>query len=143
MTGHNDRSAEALIARRAIAAQATPGPWRMDSAPCFVPFAYTVRYKAGNVAGLNAREDAAHIAANDPTTVLADINEMLRLRDENKQLKVELVGAIEVMECLLAGKPGGVYFQKYQGGLQIALRSAQLALLGAARKTVETPCPKN
>lgn len=66
-----------------------------------------------------------------------------RLREENERLKAEIVGAIEVMECLLAGKPGGVYFQKYQGGLQIALRSAQLALLGAARKTVETPCPKN
>ena len=68
--------------------------------------------------------------------------EVLRLREENERLERELVRAIEVMECLLAGKPGGVYFQKYQSGLQIALRSAQRALSGAARRAVEEVCPE-
>lgn len=74
---------------------------------------------------------------NSPDVVIATIDELLRLRAENERLGRELVRAIEVMECLLAGKPGGVYFQKYQGGLQIALRSAQRALSGAARKAVK------
>lgn len=74
---------------------------------------------------------------NSPDVVIATIDELLRLRAENERLERELVLAIEVMECLLAGKPGGVYFQKYQGGLQIALRSAQRALSGAARKAME------
>ena len=61
----------------------------------------------------------------DIPALLAHIN---MLREEKERLVVELVGAVEIMEYLLAGKPGGVYFQKYQGGLQIALRSARHAL---------------
>lgn len=89
MTDHTDRSTTALLARRSIAAQATPGPWWVSSAPCFVPFAYTVRCKEVYVAGLNAREDAAHIAANSPDVVTADIDEILHLRAKVGRLEKE------------------------------------------------------
>ena len=153
-----DLSTEALLVRREIAEKATPGKWgvkceRHDNT-CHE---YLILTEDGDkIVGadkIDLREvyyrslpeaicsldshDAAHIAANSPDVAIATVDELLRLRAENERLERELVRAIEVMECLLAGKPGGVYFQKYQSGLQIALRSAQRALSGAARKAVE------
>lgn len=130
-----DLSTEALMDRHKLAEQATPGPWQKSSAGRNIIGNINGRYLS-HVAEASG-VDAVHIAANDPDTVIATIDELLRLRAECARLERELVGAIDVMECLLAGKPGGVYFQKYQGGLQIALRSAKLALSEAARRAVE------
>lgn len=89
MTDHTDRSTTALLARRAIAAQATPGPWWVKSPPCFVPFTCVVKSSAGNLAGLNGPESAAHIAANSPDVVTADIDEILHLRAKVGRLEKE------------------------------------------------------
>ena len=45
---------------------------------------------------------AAHIAANDPPTVIATIDELLRLREENERLKEGLENALHVNELRLA-----------------------------------------
>ena len=147
-----DLSTEALLVRREIAEKATPGPWKPDESfvvsrhikaitgdgPTDYVLLAWICPKPGEMGTHEQKaNDAAHFAANSPDVVIDTIDEVLRLRAECARLERELVGAIDVMECLLAGKPGGVYFQKYQGGLQIALRSAQLGLSGAAHRAVE------
>lgn len=123
-----------------LAKNATPGEW-YDAGNGIIAAKRGAR-TPNPVAQVDNEKDAAHIIANSPDVVITIINEILRLRAENERLKAELVGAIEVMERLLASKPGGVYFQKYQGGLQVAIRSAKLVLSAAARKAVEEACPK-
>lgn len=98
----NDRTTESLLARRALAEKATPGPWYADSEGFGVRTQYTplkkrtVGYACSNdfVCDLNDEEyheylngkeqanTAAHIAANSPDIVMADIDEILRLREE-------------------------------------------------------------
>lgn len=134
MTDHTDRSTTALLARRAIAAQATPGPWWMDSAPWFVPLTYTVRCKAGNVTGLNAHEDAAHIAANSPHIVQADIDEILRLRAEVEQVEREANWLAQKI----------IERSDICGARKCTMpRNCVRCQREAARKAVEEQCPKN
>lgn len=135
----------------AKAKAATPGPWKMKK-DCDESAHMQVWDSAGVVCETplygfeypEQWENGRFIAAANPAAVLRLVgmvreydNEILHMRTENERLKAELVGAIEVMERLLASKPGGVYFQKYQGGLQIALRSAQLALSAATYAATE------
>lgn len=137
----SDRSAETLLARRALAAQATPGPWWMDSAPCFVPLTYTVRCRAGNVAGLNAPEDAAHIAANSPDVVEADIDEILRLRAEVERLEREANWLATHVANALREPALIAHLHYLSKGLTVPPSSETIR--EAARKAVEEQCPKN
>lgn len=74
-----------LLARRALAEKATPGPWgRKGEYLVYGPWGD--RPVSGKEGILNPA-DAAHIAANDPPTVIADIDEILRLRTENEKLR--------------------------------------------------------
>ncbi len=92
-----DLSTEALMARKVLAEQATPGPWflaeedddllitsesrngMVDIAKCEM---------ANPDAGMDEpfaseqKANAYHIAANDPDTVIATIDELLRLRKQ-------------------------------------------------------------
>lgn len=92
-------SNEALLARRALAEKATPGPWKKSAInPTFI------KIFAGNPprcvarilpheADLRERDqyiNADHIAANDPATVISDIDEILRLQSENAKLREQL-----------------------------------------------------
>ena len=99
-------STEALMARRKLAEQATPGPWKqtvilyddeagryydcVDIAGSMIRLAV---YWTGNSkmwGGKSVYEmkdaNAVHIAANDPTTVIATIDELLRLREQVEAL---------------------------------------------------------
>ena len=76
----SDRTTEALLARRALAEKATPGPW-VRKGEYLVYGPWGDRPVSGKEGILNPA-DAAHIAANDPPTVIADIDEILRLRAE-------------------------------------------------------------
>ena len=80
MTNYLDRSIESLLARRALAEKATPGPW-VRKGEYLVYGPWGDRPVSGKEGILNPA-DAAHIAANDPPTVIADIDEILRLRAE-------------------------------------------------------------
>lgn len=75
-----DLSTEALLKHRAIAEKATPGPWAVGGKT-------SLWVEDGEGYGVcrmltpfNPRDTAAHIAANDPTTVMAHVDEILRLR---------------------------------------------------------------
>ena len=79
-----NRTTESLLARRELAEKATPGPWREKGEEVYSLDFDGEYYPLGDSM---IEEDAAHIAANDPSTVIADIDEILRLRTENEKLR--------------------------------------------------------
>lgn len=81
------RTTEALLARRALAEKATPGPWEVDKSE--ITSAVYVETDWGHLICESDDEDAAHIAANSPDVVMADIDEILRLRAEVERLEKE------------------------------------------------------
>lgn len=98
MSRQDDRSDAALRERLVIAGKATNGPWKTDEVVTrkkdFEP-SYVVKDKDGftivDVLPVSAYQaNAAHIAANSPDVVREDIEEILRLRQENKRLCGEL-----------------------------------------------------
>ena len=101
----NDRSEEALRERLELAEKATKGPWikiyrdflgedgfgweskpTVEAEDKMICLFYDRNADADDVD--NDEADAAHIAANSPDVVRADIEEILRLRLENKMLGV-------------------------------------------------------
>lgn len=91
-----DRTTESLLARRALASKATPGPWKKGIA---LRQGYGVDAIWDCSGALVAdteksvspceESDAAHIAANSPDVVMADIDEILRLRAQVERLEKE------------------------------------------------------
>ncbi len=118
-----DLSIEALLARRELAEKATPGPWEKDGddiytewsreeypergyeaeVECFseIRVATTENYSP-DISDDETAGNAAHIAANSPDVVIATIDELLRLREENARLKEGLENALHVNELRLA-----------------------------------------
>lgn len=97
-----NRTNEALLARRALAEKATDGPWeQIKEDYVFGPddWGYIMAkreddhsihcYEIAKVNAYGRRDDAAFIAANSPDVVKEDIDEILRLRAENKWLEQE------------------------------------------------------
>lgn len=92
----NDRSTEALLARRALAEKATPGPWKKKRRRFFAESEEVPYVVAGIVilfamrnGECQADHNADFCAANDPPTVIEDIDEILRLRAEVARLEKE------------------------------------------------------
>lgn len=95
----NDRSDAALRERLEIAGKAAQGPWKSDEIPPEI-IGCRPRYIVRDGKGIVIVEDvrhfaswqttAAHIAASSPDVMRADIEEILRLREENKRLCGEL-----------------------------------------------------
>ena len=105
----NDRSNEALLARRAIAERATPGPWMQVIRPSELgdgsffdcvkigggdfPTALYYPDEDGYVGDTQVQDmkdaNSAHISANSPEVIMADIDEILRLRAEVERLNKE------------------------------------------------------
>lgn len=101
----DNRTTESLLARRELASKATPGPWEKDGSCVYTTWSreeYPERGDYVDVPGFaeirvaetaNCIEDeeikanAAHIATNSPDVVMADIDEILRLRTENEKLR--------------------------------------------------------
>lgn len=91
----NDRTTESLLARRGLAEEATPGPWKSVYDYCVLPNIYDDRPANVLIADCSREHDhdkktkanALYIAANSPDVVMADIDEILRLRTENEKLR--------------------------------------------------------
>ncbi len=93
----DNRTTESLLSRRELAEKATPGPWNKGIA---LRQGYGVdaiwdcngTLVADTEFSDSPREEsnAAHIAANDPSTVMADIDEILRLRAQVERLEKEV-----------------------------------------------------
>lgn len=96
----DNRTTDALLTRRALAEKATPGEW-ITTGINSVHGGYRNRliYPDKNphflIASMSTTnnpkcvEDADHIAANSPDVVMADIDEILRLREKVERLKKE------------------------------------------------------
>ena len=83
----NDRSDDALRERLDIAGKATKGPWSLHEKGA-IPLVYGPNgERVAKVVDNPA--DAAHIAASSPGVVRADIEEILRLREEVARLNKE------------------------------------------------------
>lgn len=104
----NDRSDAAMRERLVIAEKATQGPWKSDEVVTrkkdFEP-SYVVKDKDGftivDVIPVSAYQaNAAHIAAISPDVVQADIEEILRLRQEVARLNKESTKIMDVAICL-------------------------------------------
>lgn len=91
----DSRTTESLLARRELAEKATPGPWKSVYDYCVLPNIYDDRPANVLIADCSREHDhdkktkanALYIAANDPDVVMADIDEILRLRTENEKLR--------------------------------------------------------
>lgn len=101
----NDRSDAALRERLGIAEKAAQGPWKSDEVVTrkkdFEP-SYVVKDKDGftivDVLPVSAYQaNAAHIAANSPDVVKADIEEILHLRAENERLNKDADGPAKTL----------------------------------------------
>lgn len=96
-----DLSIEALLARRELAEKATPGPWLTNDRNTSTPFDISIKNGTCfcQIGWGTKRQDITHIAANDPPTVIATIDELLRLRGENARLKEALENLLRFAEC--------------------------------------------
>lgn len=84
----DNRTTESLLSRRELAEKATPGPWEVDKSE--ITSAVYVETSWGHlICDSSDHGDAAHIAVSDPATVMADIDEILRLRAQVERLEKE------------------------------------------------------
>lgn len=86
----SNRTNEDLLARRALAEKAAPGPWEVLHSNSEIVMPKNCGPELCAVAScFGSRADATHIAANSPDVVMADIDEILRLRAANTWLEQE------------------------------------------------------
>ena len=137
-----DRTTESLLARRALASKATPGPWKKGIA---LRQGYGVDAIWDCSGALVAdteksvspceESDAAHIAANSPDVVMADIDEILRLRAQVERLEKEA----DWLALVLANAGCGIPLTEYIGEAVNGMSPpAPEHWREAARKAVET-----
>lgn len=148
---NDDRTNESLLKRRELAEKATKGPWkqvqlsRSDSLGQAYwqmlmvkrdEYSIDCRTVAEVRTYMRGGDNAAHIAANSPEVVMADIDEILHLRAENARLEqeaewlaVQLANGLMDHPCLI----------EHLHGLSNGLCHSPTPemLLEAARKAVE------
>lgn len=115
-----ERTIESLLARRALAEKATKGDWYMVRLTHPSDhFNVRASFSAANVEQIcrcNAPTDAnkanaAHIATNSPDVVMADIDEILRLRAQVERLEKEA----DWLALVLANAGCGIPLTEYIG----------------------------
>lgn len=99
-----DLSTKVLLVRKMLAEKATPGPWLINDRNTSTPFDISIKNGTCfcQIVWGTKRQDITHIAANSPDVVIATIDELLRLREENARLKEGLENALHVNELRLA-----------------------------------------
>ena len=96
---HNNRTTEALLARRALAEKATPGPWGqviaglervvIDSKGTVICTVCLDEDFSDKETERQVLANLYYIAVNSPAIVMADIDEILRLRAQVERLEKE------------------------------------------------------
>lgn len=140
---HNDRTTESLLARRELAEEATPGPWKSVYDYCVLPNIYDDRPANVLIADCSREHDhdkktkanALYIAANSPDVVMDDIDEILRLRAQVERLEKEA----DWLALVLANAGCGIPLTEYIGEAVNGMSPpAPEHWREAARKAVET-----
>ncbi|WP_165175858.1 hypothetical protein [Desulfovibrio sp. ZJ369] len=123
-----DRTTEALLARRALAENATPGKW-ITTGINSVNGGYCNRLiypdenshflvvSMSSISNPKCAEDADHISANSPDVVMADIDEILRLRTELARLEKEADWLAMVLANACSGIPLSEYIEEDVNGM--------------------------
>lgn len=106
----SDRTTEALLARRALAEKATPEKWNLlqifaEDENYVGPETWADMGKA--VCICRYAKDAQYIAANSPDVVMADIDEILRLRAQVERLEKEADWLAKNLEYACYNKEDG------------------------------------
>lgn len=104
----NNRTTESLLARRALAEKATPGRWDVienleDQTQCSVRIISPKHHIVLRDDWITFT-DALFIVRHSPDVVMADIDEILSLRAENKKLKKRLETAEQTAKLAWDGK---------------------------------------
>ena len=137
---HNNRTTESLLARRALAEKATPGPWKPGTSVFLKQetIIASMGYIAAEPIGVSYPTTCynfAHIAANSPDVVMSDIDEILRLRKKVEQLEKEA----DWLALVLANAGCGIPLTEYIGEAVNGMSPpAPEHWREAARKAVET-----
>lgn len=83
-----ERTDESLLERRKLAEMATPGPWK-NPGRCFVVSRAISEEPIVCDVHDNAKHNIPYLCANSPKEVMADIDEILRLRAQVERLERE------------------------------------------------------
>lgn len=142
----NDRSDAALRERLGIAEKATQGPWYHTLAAIVGTKkspedndATCICFTEWGCSG-DPQANAAHIAASSPDVVQADIEEILRLRQEVARLEDMLAHLISRSVCQTVEgwwSAHGETFQTKKEAMQHVITKAEDEMKEAARKAVE------
>lgn len=88
--------------RRALAIAASPGPWHANAEQDEVVAEDGITVTEGfALSGRQLRATVDHIAANDPTAVIADLDAKLALLGEHAQ--ASLPNGVDLDECRVCG----------------------------------------
>lgn len=146
-----NRTTESLLARRALAEKATKGDWYMFRLTHPSDhFNVRASFSAANVEQIcrcNAPTDAnqanaAHIAANDPSTVIADIDEILRLRAEVEFWRQETQDVRENFERTLQCERDKTDRLEREADWLAEQLSDSCSFTGEHNCGIPKPCPK-
>ncbi len=107
MSKQDNRSDAALRERLKIAGKATPGSWSLQDKGA-IPLVYGPNGERIAKA-IDNLEDTAHIAASSPDVVRADIEEILRLREEVARLNKEADWLVKVLSLFTEECPYRFY----------------------------------
>lgn len=140
-----DRTSEALLARRALAEKATPGPWGqviaglervvIDSKSTVVCTVCLDEDFSDKETERQVLANLYYIAVNSPDVVMADIDEILRLREDVKRLEREADWLALVLANAGCGVPLAWYIDEGVNGMSPPDPEHWRE---AARKTVES-----
>lgn len=138
-----DLSTKVLLVRKMLAEKATPGPWLINDRNTSTPFDISIKNGTCfcQIVWGTKRQDITHIAANDPPTVIATIDELLQLREENARLEANMATLRDALKHILdlstseciALRAADIDINLNINEIRIATRDA----LDAARKVVE------
>ena len=131
---------EALLARRELAEKATPGPWEVDKSE--ITSAVYVETDWGHLICESDDEDAAHIAANSPDVVMADIDEILRLRAEVEFWRQETQDVRENFERTLQCERDKTDRLEREADWLAEQLSYSCSFTGEHNCGIPKPCPK-
>lgn len=148
---NDDHTNEALLERRALAEKVCEGPWEKYCAKDIMAVRHTKigneehieRFPIAQIVYSGGEAEAAHIAANSPDVVMADIDEIIRLRAENTWLDREAIHLATLL-TLITDSEIGLDSQKSEVTRELVdqikkkhSRTTVYAWRVAARKAVE------
>lgn len=136
-----DLSTKVLLVRKMLAEKATPGPWLINDRNTSTPFDISIKNGTCfcQIVWGTKRQDITHIAANSPDVVIATIDELLRLREENERMQSMIAAlARKVANLTREWAKAGNVDNSAEYWVSWARHDAK-----AARRAVEAPCPKN